>query len=219
MFKQHNPSVFQWIQEVHDKLGFSSFATIKNYFNSGVILCKDCEVNHAFFDKWHELWLFCLESGVTIDQASFNKANHDLGNMITELSAEWNCQLLACGSIRYFHDSKIIHYFATWKKNAYLLSNPDVYADIKETGFVDDELKRMLASPKSLFSPGVQLAERNIVEELYLTKEELGKIRWELSKAKRSSVNRIPLKKLLKIVIRKILRKILQRIQCITRIR
>jgi len=165
--KKNEPIAFKWLYDLHIQLGFNSFFNTNTYFNSGMMLCKDSPVSHELFEEWHRLWLLCVEKEVFTDQQSLNQANCNLGNVIMELGGEWNCQIMAKGSARYLSTAKIIHYYDLhWKKNPYLLSYQDIHIKTKETGFIPQEVKDMLACPKSLFSPNTQLQlfEKNLLE-------------------------------------------------------
>jgi hypothetical protein len=123
------------------------------YFNSGIIFCRDTPETHVFFDKWYDFWLESSSHGISADQPSFNQANYELNNIITELPGEWNCQISHNG-LPYLHDAKIIHYYATSLVSfapAYRLASREVLASIKETGEISPEIMRMLENPKAAF--------------------------------------------------------------------
>ena len=150
---KYNPAYFKKMQDLDKRLSFVSTIKSDTYFNGGLLLCKDCTIGHNFFKEWHELWLYCFEQGIITDQQSYNQSNYILGNIITELDGKWNCQFLSDGGIRYFHDAKIIHYFTAMQgDNPYLLANHNIIEHIKKTGVINQELKNMLANPKSLFT-------------------------------------------------------------------
>jgi len=140
-------------------------SSINKYFNGGVILCRDIPKCHEFFDEWHKLWLYCFERGILIDQASFNKVNFNLGNIITEMDGKWNCQING-GGIAFLVNAKIIHYLTSLarKKNPYLLSDFDLLQKVKESGVIDDKLKEYLLHPKTIFSLNTRLETRRVRE-------------------------------------------------------
>jgi lipopolysaccharide biosynthesis glycosyltransferase len=132
--------------------GFSA-GTHELYFNSGIIFCRDTPETHVFFDKWHNLWIESNKRGVSADQPSFNQANYELNNIITELPGEWNCQISHNG-LPYLHDAKIIHYYATSLTSftpAYRLASGEVLSSIKETGEISPETMKLLENPKAAF--------------------------------------------------------------------
>ena len=53
----------------------SGFGTPSDeYFNSGVIFCRDTVAAHRFFDRWHSSWRMSLKCGSHLDQPAFNFA-------------------------------------------------------------------------------------------------------------------------------------------------
>ncbi|MDR0606756.1 MAG: hypothetical protein LBG80_20995 [Bacteroidales bacterium] len=149
------------LSEHHHRKEFSKrndildFAANDNtlYFNSGIIFCRDTHETHAFFDKWHDLWVEGNKRGISADQPSFNQANYELSNIITELPGEWNCQISHNG-LPYLCNAKIIHYYATSLVSfvpAYRLASPEILASIKMTGDIPKEAMKMLENPKTAF--------------------------------------------------------------------
>ena len=123
------------------------------YFNSGIIYCKDDRESYLFFEKWHNLWIESNKHGISADQPSFNQANYELNNIITELPGEWNCQISHNG-LPYLHNAKIIHYYATSLVSfvpAYRLASSEILASIKATGKIPGEAMKMLENPKAAF--------------------------------------------------------------------
>lgn len=86
-------------------------ANAPNYYNSGVIYCKDTDQAYNFYDAWHEAWKqsSAMRKGLPIDQLPLMKVLWDHPNMVSELGGEYNCQVLC--SIQYFNRAKIIHFF------------------------------------------------------------------------------------------------------------
>jgi len=157
-YKKYSKLTLQDIRERDKKLGFVSTFNSNTHFNGGIIFCRDNAAAHNFFAEWHLLWLYCHEKGNTNDQQSFNQTNYSLGNIIHELEGIWNCQILKDGAIRFLHNSRIIHYFASKEiEKVFLLANADIMKKIKETGAVDDNIKDMLKQAKSLFAVNTRL--------------------------------------------------------------
>lgn len=134
------------------------------YFNSGVMFVKDTKIAHELYEQWHNEWLFFSKKGINIDQPSLNKINVQMGDIITELGGEWNCQIVDNG-IKFLNRAKIIHYFAssigrgTDKDIApYLFKNKGLYREIKEKGLTE-EIKELLDQPKEAFSDKVRLID------------------------------------------------------------
>ena len=138
-------------------LGHDSSFQSMEYFNTGVIYSGDTSLSHSFFEEWHKLWL--QGSSVLLnDQPAFNQSNLNLNYPIKEMNGLWNCQIRT-GGAAFLTNAKIIHYFATndTADNPYMLANPSILKEIKETGVVPDYIKNYLQEPKSCFYPHIQL--------------------------------------------------------------
>lgn len=160
ILSNYSPVTFKKRQIFDKKLGFLSTINSDLFFNSGVILCRDNASTHDFFKEWHRLWLYCFEKKSIKDQHSFNQANYNLANVITELPGNWNCQIVMDGSIKYLHDARIIHYFANMyakEENPFILANRVIFEKIKYTGNVDKNIINMLKNPKSHFASNTRL--------------------------------------------------------------
>jgi hypothetical protein len=148
--------------------GFSDQFVFSNYYNSGILFCRDTSATHAFFNKWHELWLESNRHGISADQPSFNQANYELGDLITELPGEWNCQI-AFNGLPFFHKAKIIHYYATSIVSfepAYMLASPHILSSIKDTGNLTPEIAKMLDNPKSAFMAKSRIVADEVVLDI-----------------------------------------------------
>jgi hypothetical protein len=148
-----NHHLKKYFEDSDKKIGFSSSFKEKRHYNGGLVYCKDDPAGKQFFDKWHELWLYSRSRGNSQDMPSFNQANYELNNIITELPGEWNCQISHNG-LPYLHNAKIIHYYATSLVSfvpAYKLASREVLASIKETGEIPPEIMRILENPKAAF--------------------------------------------------------------------
>lgn len=140
-------------QEEDIKAGFSSSLKTNTRYNGGVIFCKDDLPARQFFEKWHSLWIEGAKKGCSQDMPSLNQANYEMGNLITELGGEWNCQISHNG-LPYLSNAKIIHYYATSLASfepAYIPASPEIFAAVKETGKLSPEILKLLESPKSAF--------------------------------------------------------------------
>jgi len=152
------PIRLKTVKALCPKLGIASCFDLDVYFNGGIMFCKDNEIGHNFFEKWHNLWLKCFELGGLNDQSSLNISNFVLGNVIKELDGIWNCQILDDGGIKYLHNAKIIHYFSSRPgKKVFLPANDEFINSIKENGIVGQELKELIKKPKTLFTPKTRL--------------------------------------------------------------
>jgi hypothetical protein len=157
-----NPPYKKWIQNMDKKLGFKSSLQLNNYFNGGLLFCKDIAITHDFFSEWHRLWLFCKSKGLVIDQPSLNQANFSFNNIITEIGGIWNCMISYDGAIIHLNNSKIIHYqssniLSEKKEKLYLMANLAIFHEIKEKGYITQDIQKYLQNPKSSFNDYTRL--------------------------------------------------------------
>lgn len=129
----------------------------ENYYNTGVILMKDCEVNHEISKKWYQNWQYEITKGIHYDQVALFMTLENNNFKIVELPGEWNCQVTAACSQAIFK-SKIIHYFnANTKKNAerrtihYYFSSITPFKRIKECEVIPCDIIEKLNEAKYLF--------------------------------------------------------------------
>jgi len=158
------------------KAGFSSSLKTDVRYNGGLVFCKDDTPARRFFEKWHSLWIEGSKRGCSQDMPSFNQANYEMGNFITVLEGEWNCQISHNG-LPYFSNAKIIHYYATSLvsfQSAYILASPEIFAAIKETGKPSTEIMKLLENPKSAFMTRSRIITDNdsldIIDSAYFSK-------------------------------------------------
>ncbi|MDR1972064.1 MAG: hypothetical protein LBQ46_09095 [Treponema sp.] len=151
------------------RLGFDFILTCSNYYNGGIIYCKDTPESHSFFEKWHALWNICRKEGNSQDMPSFNRANYELHNMISEIGGEWNCQISNNG-LPFLHRAKIIHYFATslvYITSPLLLASEPALLAIRNTGDIPSWLYQKLHDAKSAFEPRSRIiADKDVLELL-----------------------------------------------------
>jgi lipopolysaccharide biosynthesis glycosyltransferase len=134
------------------QLGFTT--PEREYFNSGVILCRDTPATHAFFAEWHRLWKESVKQGVIEDQPSFSQANLNCRRLIQKIPGVWNCQLVRWG-MPFLWDAKIIHYYnAAANKKPYIFANTPVYEKIKAAGGIPPKYLALLKYPKAAFGIG-----------------------------------------------------------------
>jgi hypothetical protein len=135
------------------KLGYNSILEYDNYYNGGIIYCGDIPDSRRFFERWHALWNDCRRKGNSQDMPSFNRANYELHNVISEIDGEWNCQISNSG-LPFLNRAKIIHYFATslvFMSSPFILASETVLTSIRKTGEVSPEIFAKLQNPKSAF--------------------------------------------------------------------
>lgn len=132
------------------------------YYNSGVIFVKDSENAKAFFDQWHQLYLYGAEKGVHTDQLSFNETNRRLGFLIQELSGEWNCQVREAYNHLYrvktiypfLCKAKIIHFFGSGingKKEPHPLMKSDFFESLKKEQAMSANVLQIIHNAKHGF--------------------------------------------------------------------
>ena len=91
-------------------LGFSPILN-DEIFNGGVMFAPDTIECRHFFEKWHELWLYCVSKNFPYDMASLAEANFHFGYIMQKMPGGWNCQL-AYGN-RFLPTAKILHFFGS----------------------------------------------------------------------------------------------------------
>lgn len=149
------------------KLGFSATKTTGKHFNSGVILFRDCNESRLFFKKWNQLLTWCsTEKNENHDQPAFNEASLECGNILKELPGELNCQI-SQGGLFYLSKAKIIHYFSSEGGKNYIsyykLADKSLLSRIKESGYIPDDIKQMIAEPKFQFNKVHLINDQRIV--------------------------------------------------------
>jgi hypothetical protein len=149
--------------------GFTHQFNFNNYFNSGIIYCKDTSDTYNFFNLWHKLWSESNKHGISVDQPSFNQANCEAFNIISELSGEWNCQISHNG-LNFLYNAKIIHYYATSLSNLahpYKLASAEVLSSIKETGEIHQEITELLHSPLAAFEENTRIVSGKYILDVF----------------------------------------------------
>lgn len=127
------------------------------YFNGGFMYVKNTETTKTFFNLWHKYWNEGrLNYSIGLDQPSLNHSNAIMGGIIKELDGTYNCQVARRNpSLKFVHNAKVLHYFATRKKNCFDLSD----SEIQKTILYEKHktLDKILENPKSAFSDVVDL--------------------------------------------------------------
>ena len=147
VYIHESPFMKESIKEVYPFSNLKELLSYDKYFNSGVIFCRNNDKTKQFFSLWHELWKESFRKGTVLDQPAFNAANLQMNNILHELPGEWNCQITM--DLRYLENAKIIHYLVTNKYNIYLLADPDILKNIKQTGTISSEIETLLEHPKT----------------------------------------------------------------------
>ena len=134
------------------------------YFNSGVFFVKDSPLAHSFYKEWNCQWQKTLSLGMDADQPALAATNQKFDFAITEIGGIWNCQLTDNG-LKYFSQSKIIHYFASTAKKSiispYRYYQDSIYSDIKKTGLIPEYIKALIENPLTGFEDVCRIVAKN----------------------------------------------------------
>lgn len=126
---------------------------IDQYFNSGVIFSQDTEIAHEFYNRWHQLWIKdSMERGFHKDQVAEWVANSQMGNIIHELDAKYNCQFtFAVNALRHIDSAKILHYIGSTHLGSCLrFTNEKHLKRISDNG-IEEEDERYIRNIKSIY--------------------------------------------------------------------
>lgn len=129
----------------------------ENYYNTGVILMKDSEVNHAISKQWYENWQYEITKGIHYDQVALLYTLKTNDFKVHELPGEWNCQVTAACS-QVITNPIIIHYFnlpeSVLKERHtiyYYFSFSDAFRRMKEEEDIPASIKEKIEEAKYLF--------------------------------------------------------------------
>lgn len=139
---------------------------IRDFYNSGVIWCRDTEKSRLFFQKWHEAWLAGREKGIRQDQPSLNGINSLMGDVIEPLDGIWNVQVTRPYSQKYIDRAIILHYFNSRQNNVYLLGR----LDAQEQVLGNRTVQAVIESPREAFLPHGYLLLDGVTEEIMFSK-------------------------------------------------
>lgn len=102
------------------------------YFSSGVMFVKDTDITSRFFNKWHTNYKVGLSIGISQDEPSLAKTNFDSGNIIGELSGEWNCQI-RLGAL-FLKELKVLHFWSKRNMPISFLGSKDFLLKLRTEG-------------------------------------------------------------------------------------
>lgn len=134
----------------------------EDYYNSGVIWCKDTETTHEFYKRWHELYLECNKVGIGEDQPSFNITNQEMGGPLQRLDNTWNCVAML-GGVSSLSKCKILHY-AAYKHDSdpnahpYILGDRKVIDEVKRSNHLTQAVLDVIDDPRGAFYPSAIVA-------------------------------------------------------------
>lgn len=122
------------------------------HFNGGFMWVKDTTKTREFFSMWKKLYIE-NKNVVTQDQTSLNEVNSRMNGIITELPAEYNCQISTTGSfVQYLQDAKMLHYFASCSDKGIPYDLAD--EEILKKAFcspIHEDVLNIIESPKKAF--------------------------------------------------------------------
>lgn len=132
------------------------------YYNSGIMLVRDCQESRRLFDVWHEKWKSNVETaGIHFDQIPLAYANQATSQPITELDGVWNCQIMNNG-LPFLYRAKIIHYFMSFAgiraAKPYRFHDRQLLLDIRKEGDVPPYIADMVDRAREVFLMPNQIA-------------------------------------------------------------
>lgn len=158
----------RFIYENSKKVGFKILDG-DYYWNSGVLFVKDTLLTHDFYKRWNSVWAANTFKGINSDQASLAKVNEEFNYIISDIGGIWNCQLTDNG-LRFFTESKIIHYFASTAKkriiSPYNYYQTDIYNKIRLEGHLTSEIKQIIQNPKEQFTNICRIVSKEDIDYL-----------------------------------------------------
>lgn len=121
------------------------------YFNSGVMLVKDCEFGHDFYREWNKRWQICSTNYHRFyDQSPLAATNEYYQYPIKELSGEWNCQ--PTNGVSFLSKAKIMHYWGYNRKYyAWMFYDKSIINEIKESGHISQCTSDLIDKAKEAF--------------------------------------------------------------------
>lgn len=125
---------------------------VKEYYNSGLIFCRDTKQNREFFRRWHENWKTSKNQGINFDQMSLLKTCMEFPNLATPISGIYNCQLTY--NIRYFYEAKIVHFQRVKNIGEPICEfyTDEIYKKIQKTGEIESDVIEHILACKSNFA-------------------------------------------------------------------
>lgn len=114
---------------------------IDNYFNSGVIICRNTKKAREFYETWHKFWIESTEKyNFHQDQCDFNRTNAIYNNLVSVINGAYNFGAIYPGnSMKYFNNCRIFHYFSTsFKLKKLKIKDPELLDCLKRNGFTTE---------------------------------------------------------------------------------
>ena len=122
------------------------------YYNSGVMVVKDSDLTHNFYQMWHNKWVDKYrKTSEHRDQSPLAATNELFQYPIGELSGEWNCQIIRNGII-FLAKAKIMHYLMYERgPHPWIFYNHDILNEVKELGYIPNKISKIVDEAKSSF--------------------------------------------------------------------
>jgi hypothetical protein len=92
------------------------------YFNSGVLVVRDCREAHRLFADWHDKWQVSLKAGTYQDQPALNSTLFDGKYEVRVLPQSFNAMVSSFYNPWLFRDARIAHFFSANPIDGTLLS-------------------------------------------------------------------------------------------------
>ena len=152
------------MKEYMAKIGASSnnSAKITDFFNSGVILCRDTPRTRQLYNYWNEAWMnSSLNHDYHWDQPSLWLANFKVRNIIEELDGIYNCRAIYPEyALKYILNCRIFHYSSTSKRTSTtVFQHADFLEKFRENGMTDDVL-RTIENVKAYYLDHIEVVAR-----------------------------------------------------------
>lgn len=125
-----------------------------HYFNSGVMFVKDSPAAYSLYEKWTSLY-DKYHTELKTDQFSLMLANHEAGDVITEMNRNLNCMVVIDKCIKHIQEAKIIHYYS--RKIDFIISSPWLLDPIRDTGSMPCTIQSIIDNPGDFFKQRSQI--------------------------------------------------------------
>lgn len=98
-----------WRQKILDSNKVFDLSAVTDFYNGGMMWCKDTAATHEFYSQWRKTYLEGLAKGCDFDQPSLETVQLRTG-LISRLDGSWNVQ--GSFGVRFFRNAKIFHYYS-----------------------------------------------------------------------------------------------------------
>ena len=132
---------------------------IRDYFNGGIIFCKDTRNAHRLYEAWHDMWMKSSTGyGFHKDQPDLWRANAMCGNIIEPLDGTYNCQLIyPHHCMEYMFNARILHYHSSAAFACHIaFKQPKVMEHIRNNG-IDGTIIEYIDNLRSDYLKGMSI--------------------------------------------------------------